>query len=320
MMSPPRSGAARRVSFAAMGCTAEVVVVGGAVDLLDHAREQIARLERCWSRFVADSDISRINRAAGCPVVVDPSTVRLITAMVSGWVVTHGTFDPTQLAPLVGLGYHASWHDPTLVTSLSEPTVPRTPLDRILVDPQHDVVVAPAGIGLDAGGIGKGLAADLTVEALVDAGADGALVSIGGDVRVAGSSPHPGGWGVTVTGPTGGSGSSLVYLRDGAVATSGTQRRAWTDTTGARMHHVLDPVTARPTTTSRAGGPLVEVSVVAGTGAWAEVWTKALLVGGPARMMPELTERGLAAQAVYADGSVDGNQPWNDIVSGEASE
>ena len=42
------------------------------------------------------------------------------------------------------------------------------------------------GVGFDPGGIGKGLAADLVATAAVDLGADGAMVSLGGDLRVAG--------------------------------------------------------------------------------------------------------------------------------------
>lgn len=317
-MPPTRpSDTVRRASFAAMGCQADVVVVGGPENLVARAGARIAWLERCWSRFIPNSDISRINRGAGGPVEVDPSTVRLISAMVSGWVLSAGMFDPSQLAPLVGLGYQTSWRDPAAVTSLSEPTMPHTPLDQILVDTSRNVVVTPVGIGLDAGGIGKGLAADVTVEELLALGAEGASVSIGGDVRVSGVAPHPGGWGVAVTNEADSRHDVIVYLSDGAVATSGTQRRVWTDATGERQHHLLDPATSKPIDTSRAGVPLVEATVVAGTGAWAEVWTKAILVGGPARVMPELTTRGLAARAVYADGSVEHNQQWHDIVSEE---
>ncbi len=290
-------------------------MVGGESDLLDRARCEIARLERCWTRFSDNSDVSRINRSAGQPIEVDPSTIRLVTAMVSGWVLTLGAFDPSQLAPLVELGYATSWCDSTATTSLTEHPMLRAPLDHVCVDPVRSIVQAPAGIGLDAGGIGKGLAADMVVESLIAAGADGALVSIGGDVRVSGTAPHAGGWTVAVAGIDEHHPTVLAHLHDGAVATSGTQRRVWTDQAGLPQHHLLDPATARPITTSRPGTSqpgvaLVEATVIAGTGAWAEVWTKALLVRGPATVMPELTDRGLAGRIVYADGFTECNDMW----------
>lgn len=294
-----------------MGSAADVVIVGGSADLLNRARAQLAHLERCWTRFSPHSDISRINRAQGEPVEVDSSTIRLVTAMVSGWVVTHGAFDPSQLAPLVGLGYATSWQDPTALTSLAASTSLRTPLDRIRVDHDRSVVVAPAGTGLDAGGIGKGLAADMVVESLLAGGADGALVSVGGDVRVAGSAPHPGGWTVTVRGTGDARNDVWVHLHDGGVATSGTQRRTWTDDAGRRRHHLIDPATSHPVVEGHGLVPVVEASVIAGTGAWAEAWTKAVLVGGWARALPGLAKHGLAARIVHADGSVECNDAWH---------
>jgi len=113
-------------------------------------------------------------------------------SLLDGWRVSHGAFDPTLLAPLVGLGYAASWQDSAKVTSLPGNARPRTALDELLID--GNVVVAPAGTCLDPGGIGKGLAADLVARRLLEAGARGASVSIGGDVSVRGAAPQPEGW------------------------------------------------------------------------------------------------------------------------------
>ena len=56
----------------------------------------------------------------------------------------------------------------------------------------------PAGIRFDPGGIGKGLAADIVTEELIAAGAAGALVSVGGDVRVRGESPGGTAWDLAI--------------------------------------------------------------------------------------------------------------------------
>ena len=50
---------AAEARFAAMGTTVHVIVVGGAERaLLDGARQRIAELERRWSRFLPESEIS----------------------------------------------------------------------------------------------------------------------------------------------------------------------------------------------------------------------------------------------------------------------
>ena len=58
----------------------------------------------------------------------------------------------------------------------------------------------PPGVGFDPGGIGKGLAADLVVDLLLDGGAAGACVDLGGDGRMAGE-PPTGGWRVGIGNP-----------------------------------------------------------------------------------------------------------------------
>ena len=91
----------------------------------------------------------------------------------------------TLLAPLVGLGYAASWHDAAAVTPVPSGALLRGDLDELIVDADGCLAAAPRGMCLDAGGIGKGLAADLVVDVLMERGALGASVSIGGDVALA---------------------------------------------------------------------------------------------------------------------------------------
>ncbi len=294
-----------------MGCSVDTVVVGGPSGLLDLARSSIDHLERRWSRFLPDSDISRLNHAAGSPVHTDPATVVLLQAMLDGWRATSGLFDPTLLAPLVGLGYGASWHDPAIVTSLPEGASLRGDLEALVIDSVQNIVTAPKGMCLDAGGIGKGLAADLVVGALIDAGARGASVSIGGDVAVRGLAPQSGAWLIGIADPmipvdTDIEVGQLMMLA-GGVATSGTLRRRWHGAAGESVHHLLDPSTGVPAHHSRE---LVAVTVIAGSAAWAEVWTKAVMVRGTG-VLAVLDELGLAARVTYADATTSANRAWS---------
>jgi FAD:protein FMN transferase len=291
-----------------MGCSVDAVIVDGPPDLLYLARMSIDHLERRWSRFLPESDISRLNHAAGSTVHVDPATVVLLQAMLDGWRATGGAFDPTLLAPLVGLGYTASWHDPAKVTSLPHGALMRGDLDGLSIDSLANLAGLPSGVCLDAGGIGKGLAADLVVDHLIAAGARGASISIGGDVAVRGIAPQEGGWLVGVSDPFDlDVETAQLALVEGGVATSGTLRRTWRTGDGTQVHHVLDPATAQPAHHDRE---IVAVTVVAGTAAWAEVWTKSVMVRG-AEMLAVLDRHGLGALITYADRSSAVNRSWS---------
>ena len=62
---------------------AQVAVVGDAT-LLDDACARLDDLERRWSRFRADSEISRMNAHAGEHVIVSPDTFTLVVRAIAG--------------------------------------------------------------------------------------------------------------------------------------------------------------------------------------------------------------------------------------------
>ena len=134
-------------------------------------------------------------------------------------------------------------------------------------------MVLPPGVHLDPGGIGKGLAADLVATALVDDGdAAGALVSLGGDLRVVGEAPDASGWTVELDAPAG----TRVRVPDGGLASSSVRRRRWQAADGGTAHHVVDPRTGRA-----ARGPRTDTTAVAATAWQAEALATALLLAGP---------------------------------------
>jgi thiamine biosynthesis lipoprotein len=140
----------------------------------------------------------------------------------------------------------------------------------IEIDPIVGSVSLPVGTTIDLGGIGKGLAADLVVGELCDAGALGAIVNIGGDLCAFGEPPTAAGWIVDVEHLE----ATQVGIAAGGIATSSTYKRHWVRD-GIERHHLLDPFLGRST----ASG-LAAVTVIAGTAASAEVLTKAAFVGG----------------------------------------
>src|SRR3954471_11235084 len=184
--------------FRAMGSDAHVVVVGGPARLVDQAQRRVDDLERRWSRFLPDSEVSVLNRRAGEPVRVSPETVDLVEKAVDAWRLTGGMFDPTVLGAVLRAGYVRSF-DALGASAVAGRSPLGLGVTEIVVD--GDPVCLPFCTGFDPGGVGKGLAADLVADEVMAAGADGVCVNLGGDVRVAGAGPTGSAWTVAIEHP-----------------------------------------------------------------------------------------------------------------------
>lgn len=183
-------------------------------------------------------------------------------------------------------------HDPTL----AGPTLADIEIDRFA-----STVRLPAGLAIDAGGIGKGLAADLAVAHLLRAGGVGAMVSIGGDISMGGRAPA-GGWNVLVERPrreqqVGGL-VGTIAVSGGGVSTSSTTSRRWQHE-GSTRHHIIDPWTGAPSATD-----LSSVTVVARSGWLAEAHATAAMLAGSEQVIDYLDRHELSGLAVAADDRV----------------
>lgn len=264
------------IRFEAMGTDVHIVVVdGNGTGLLELGRTLIDDLERRWSRFRSDSEVSALNRNAGHLVIVSPDTYDLVAKAVAAWRATDGRFDPTVGDALVAHGYDRDFGAVRATTAEIGPVHPAPTPAGIQLDPAPVGVTLPSGVVFDPGGIGKGLAADLTAARLIDAGAQGVLVNVGGDLRAVGRAPTDDGWVITIPDPARPREEMLrIAISEGAVATSSSLRRRWRTTTG-EVHHLIDPTTGQPADTD-----VHSVTVVAGEAWWAEVLTKSIYLGG----------------------------------------
>jgi thiamine biosynthesis lipoprotein len=267
--------------------------------------ELLHRLETCWSRFLPDSDISRLNLAGGRAVAVDPSTITLVATMIQAWRVTEHRFDPTTLPALLEAGYRASIDDPRRITILpsgalhfDDGPADQPTLDDVEIDPDAGTIRLPIGLSIDAGGIGKGLAADLAVARALHSDADGALVSIGGDIAADGRAPN-GGWQIVVAHPDlEHQPVGIIAVTGGGVATSSTRSRRWQHE-GVEHHHLIDPWTGTESTTD-----LATVTVVARSGWLAEAHATAAILAGSEHVLDHLDRHELTGVAVTLDGDV----------------
>jgi thiamine biosynthesis lipoprotein len=288
--------------FRAMGTDAHVIVVGGTRAHLEHARDLVDELESRWSRFLPHSELSRLNRAPGLPVIVTPLTFDVIRHAVDGWRLTAGRFDPTVLPALAAAGYDRAFDRVARdAPGRLAASAPAPGCAEIGLDPVAHAVTLPRGVALDLGGIGKGFAADVVSAELLEVGALGACVNLGGDVRLRGESPSGGGWIVEVASEPGVERTDRVLPRlgvaDGAVATTSARRRVWRRA-GERLHHVIDPATGRPLEHAPASA-----TVVAADGWRAEILSKAVFMTGAGGSADLLVSTGATGFLVDAEGT-----------------
>ena len=283
--------------FRAMGSDV-IVVCDGPDTLSGHAQARLSQLEREWSRFIEDSDISRLNRADTWQGV-SQDTILLFERATSAWEVTGGAFDPTVLPSLVANGYGESRSERPGRTVLSIPPSrgPAPGMHRIDIDARGARIHVPAGVGFDPGGIGKGLAADIVAVGLVASGARAAMVAVGGDVRIAGTAPAN--WTVEVESPFDRNDTiTTLSLLEGAVCTSSVRAKTW-DHGAEPIHHIIDPATGHPTSSS-----IVSATVIAADAWMAEALCKAAIVTEPLDAIAFCRSRGVEAIIVDVEGIV----------------
>lgn len=284
--------------FRVMASETQLIVLDPAAGAIEAAERRLHQLEQRWSRFLPDSDITRINTSHEQWVPVAPETLILIGTMQAASTETDGRFDPTLMHELLVAGYTTSIDDPARVSVTIEMSCMGLSVHDVIVDGPRSQVWVPPGLALDPGGLGKGLAADLAVNELLAGGSAGALVSIGGDLFAAGRPPTPTGWLVVIEDPLEVDRDLLTMEFDGGgVATSSTLSRRWS-IDGSTRHHLIDPTSRDCSTTD-----LAAVTVVAATGWQAEAHATAAILAGSDGVIHYLASNGLTGVATTHDGA-----------------
>lgn len=285
-------------AFRAMGTDCELIVYGaGAEEFAAMGVQRVELLEQCWSRFRSSSELTHLNSLAGTgPVDVSEDLLTLVDIMLEAWKSTGGLFDPTVINSMNALGYDRDFASVIARDAIAAVTaqVTRAPgMGDVVIDEESMTVSLPAGVGVDPGAIGKGLAADIIVEELMNAGADGVLVNLGGDIVFAGAPGSDAPWVIAILDerlPVDAADRVVRHLEfeagtdHGAVATSTTLKRVWAD----GRHHVIDPRTGDVARTD-----LVQATIAASTGWWAEVAATTALLLGSEKASPWLDENEL---------------------------
>jgi len=248
-----------------------------AEDSLAAVCAEVEWIEGLLSRFLPDSDISRINESAGIKSEkVSPETYEVLTKAVEFSRYCPGCFDVT-IEPLVTLwnrGKDSSVQPEELSIQQVLPLVN----DRdLILDPwKMTAGLKFVGQSVDLGGIGKGFAGDRILEVYRQFGVSSAYSNLGGNVVTLGAKPDGSPWRIGIQHPRQENkiiGSVSVVNQ--TVVTSGDYQRYFTDSQGKRHHHILNPTTGYP-----AESGLISVSIVSEKSLAADALSTILFVAG----------------------------------------
>jgi FAD:protein FMN transferase len=287
-----------------------------------HLRE----VDHACSRFRPDSELELVNAGAGTPVRVGGVLLEAVEVALRAARLTDGDVDPALGEALVIAGYDRDYellecpdieredavtnHRGLEISIAGRPPEswregPRVLARRtagwrtIAVNHEHSTIRVGRGVRLDLGATAKAWAADRAAHAAYEATGSGILLSLGGDIALAGPAPA-GGWRVFVTDDHRGdldSDGQVISISSGGLATSSTITRRWIHD-GQTRHHIIDPATDAPVDSIWR-----TASVAAATCVDANVASTAALVRGRS-CVSWLAESGLPARLVAQDGHV----------------
>lgn len=257
-------------AFTAMGGDCELYRVDVGKGTLGEAEAWVHLMSDRLTRFTDDSELSRFNASAGRWVEVSDELGALLRESLRAYEVSGGLVHVATLAGLLAAGYTRDFSLGSTPTQKEPP--PPKPLPELLEVKGKTALLHP-GATIDLGGIAKGWLSDRLAAML----GSNCLVNLCGDLYARGPGETGEGWPV-------GFGDKTVLLRDLGAATSGTTKRMW----GPGLHHLIDPRTMRPAQTD-----VQEASVIAKTGADAEIYAKVALLLGAAEAPKWLDGRAL---------------------------
>jgi len=296
------------LEFRAMNTNALIAAEGHdwAAYGLQATRAYIEESERRFSRFLPDSELSQLNRAAGTWFTISADLMDMLEQSLDFYKETGGLFDPSILPDLKRVGYDKSMDEIRAQGKIDSSASARTlrpAFGELKLDLAGQRVRLPVGMEIDLGGMAKGWIVEKAAQ-LLSTYAAVCAVSVGGDMLFKGYPMDGSDWRVNIEDPRDSTQTAAaLHVGPGAVVTSSVARRSWNQG-GETRHHLIDPRTGEPAQTD-----WLSVTVVAPQITTAEVYAKALLIGGEgqaARLAAQHPK--IAYFIVKSDGALFGSQ------------
>jgi thiamine biosynthesis lipoprotein len=223
-------------------------------------KAEVARLEQKYSRYLPDSLLSTINRAAGSgqAVAIDAETHSILQFAQQAYALSDGLFDITSGVLRQAWDFNSA----TMPTAAQlQALLPLIGWAKVQWN-QRQIVLPQPGMELDFGGIVKEYAADRCVALLGRQKCQG-MVNLGGDIAV---TPGSHIWDIGIRHPRKGVNDKIasIPLTRGAIAASGDYERCMV-LNGKRYNHILNPKTGYPIEGLATACIWAERCVLAGT-------------------------------------------------------
>ena len=258
----------KHFSFKAMGSFCEIQLFDESrirvKNVVNQLAEEVARLEKKYSRFREDSFLTEINSSAGnkLGLAIDDETQSLFDHALNCFEQSDGLFDITTGA------LNKIWDfKKAIVPSQAQIDVARAHVGLNKLSCKDSHIHLPRDMQIDFGGIVKEYAADSVARLARSLGVEHGLVNLGGDFSVIGSQPGNKPWAVGISSPVSESGvMAKIELNDGGLASSGDYERFFMHE-GKRYSHILNPMTGWPSNGLRAVSIAANLCSVAGSAA-----------------------------------------------------
>ncbi|MGE4353877.1 MAG: FAD:protein FMN transferase [Oscillospiraceae bacterium] len=283
-------------TFFALGTVNTITIWGdGSQYALQMAKERVLALDDRLSVFKPDSEISRINCAAGREFIkVHPDTFRIIETAIRFSELSDGAFDITSrpITALWGIGKKGDYI-PTREKIIR--TRELVGYKDILLDHSACAVMLKKPYqALDLGGIAKGYAADEVRRILLKNSVMEALINLGGTVIALGMPiklgiQHP----MAQTGTPMGT----LSVTNTAAVTSGANEKYFIKDK-VRYHHILDPRTGSP-----ANSGLMSITLIGENAMALDAAATAVFVLGISKSLPLLERCGM--EGIFVAESLD---------------
>lgn len=228
----------------------------------DEVGALLERIDQRMNRQLADSEIDRVNQAAGkSQVSVSEETFKVVQTAIDYAAASGGHFEPT-VGPLVDLWGIGGEHPAVPKENELTAAMQRMNYKDVVLNPaSHAIQLKREGMSLDLGAIAKGYAADVIAEYLQQQDFHSAIIDLGGNILAMGAKPDGSPWNIGIQDPGKDRGQSLGTLEvvNKTIVTSGVYERFF-EADGKVYHHILSPFTGYP-----VDNDLLSVTIVTDT-------------------------------------------------------
>ncbi len=285
-----------------MGTQVTITVVAATSEqgeaAIDAGMAEVRRFDAMMSLYKDDSEITRVNLAAGkAPVKVSPEMIEAVEQAAEISRRSGGVFDVT-IGPLVILWQMRLKEGKVPSDAEISRVRPLVNFRNIIIDKKASTIfLKRPGMIMDLGGM-KGYIADQVAGLIKRRGITNALIALAGDIWALGHREDGKPWRIGVQHPREKDRTlTVLELSDQYVCTSGDYER-FVIREKKRYHHIIDPRTGRPST------GVISVTLVGERGAIIDPLAKIPFILGAEKGLDLVREFGAEAIIVDDQGKV----------------